>query len=791
MDGLALRTQLSVQTTDVSIYDWDPATEELTPAGYVQPNTPTSLNPSPPTGVTLESDVTTAFIDPSGVARSRILVNWTAPTDGLVLSGGHIEAQYAQLLSPSPFTLATWISVASVDPASTFLYIPNVTDSDQYYVQIRSVNVNEVPSDWVEAGPVTVGGSAYLAIAPVASVQFSISTDGNGNVLVTGVSANNADGSVATSATAIVEDILYVDCTQQASTEINAAFGPSLTTMPYDGAIPPFGYAVIGLGAATAEILYITTPAVSTGNATAERATLGTTAVDWSPVATTISAVNSLWALELTLPTGLAIIPGMRASNYTTQTNSFVTEYNSGTGLCRVSAPLGTAPAPTQSITFYNQLWPLLEIQRTVPIPVGYLGGPNQPGTFDEFPLPSSAVMFAQSKAHNTYSPTGTPSTGSDSAWFQTNGEYPQTNLISPNPIFTHGGTVIAWSYPAIPSGDNLNAFSQANAPETQDFGSASASIANITGATLPIATPPPITDVRLSGLIPGANIVVSGTVDPTAIVTVSVTAGAQVSASPWIAADNGITSGSTLHDMAISLAAFLNADPVFSPYYISYPEIFGPGTHYRVSIADLTNLGGTLVAARTAGVTIFAASGFASQLGILVGAFYSAAYFDATDSYLGSATPFNALESTGPTGGYTSILLGNIPLSTDSRVSSIKLYRAADGTPYGFASPLYAIGSVANTGVGGFTSFVDSMTESTLLTQATYPGPTQPTRANDVIVRVSQNGNEWFELHVPPNAVQSNVVPGVALRGLGIGASLTAEVVNNIGTLDFSMTMA
>jgi hypothetical protein len=477
----------------------------------------------------------------------------------------------------------------------------------------------------------------------------------------------------------------------------------------------------------------------------------------------------------------------MRARNSTPPTNSFVTEYNPTTGLVRLTAPLGNTPAPYGAIDFFHVIVPLSVVERNIPVPLGYFSGPNQTTMFDAFSLSSSAIIFAYMKAHNNYSPTGSGSTGSDSAWFQTNGAYPQTNRQAQNPIYTHGGYEILWTYQQIPVGDNPNAFQQASAPQTQDFGSVFASIANISASVAqPIPTPAPITDIRLSSQVSTATIAVTGTADPSMIVFAMVPGVA--SSSWWVAAVQGITGASTLAQVATSLSDFLNADSVFGTYYTC------SASGSTISVTDLNNVGGSLqVPSVSSGTTIFTPSGFTSALGILTGSFYSAAYVDATDSYIGSATPFNAEESTGPTGSYSAILLANIPVSSDSRVNQINIYRAADGTPYGLASPLYLVGTVANSGPNGsgFTTFTDTTLESALTGLTQYPGPTQPTSANDVVIKVSQNGNLWFELHVPPGGAMSNVIPGTALRGLGTGASLTAEVVNNYpGPLDVTIDM-
>ena len=222
-DVTVLGTEIDVQETDSSIYDWDPA-EELTPQGYQQSLVPNAFTPAPPTGLTLLSDATTTVATATGLADA-ILVTWIAPADGYVLSGGHIECRYqlsidaavsaaswssgiatfstvapcgfdtgqivqisgaspaawnvtgfATVTGPSTFTVAvaanpgTWVSggavvnavwtgLPSVNPSVTQIVIHGVIDDAPYLVEIRAVNAGGVPSAWLEAGPVNANGA--------------------------------------------------------------------------------------------------------------------------------------------------------------------------------------------------------------------------------------------------------------------------------------------------------------------------------------------------------------------------------------------------------------------------------------------------------------------------------------------------------------------------------------------------------------------------------------------------------------------------------------------------------
>lgn len=219
-DVTTLGVEIDVQETDSSVYDWND-TEELTPSGYQQSAMPNPFTPAAPTNLALESDETTAVLTAAGLADS-ILVTWTAPVDAFVTQGGRIEVQYQELQQysagtfssasppaanlvgsgttwtsdmaggtfiyngtaygiasvtdathmtlsvPGPavsgaiYTIifaAAWIGLPSVNNSVTQVNINGVTDGTQYNVQIRAVNTLNVPSAWVEAGPVTASGA--------------------------------------------------------------------------------------------------------------------------------------------------------------------------------------------------------------------------------------------------------------------------------------------------------------------------------------------------------------------------------------------------------------------------------------------------------------------------------------------------------------------------------------------------------------------------------------------------------------------------------------------------------
>ena len=158
--ALLLTTEVDVQETDASIFDWSP-TEELTPQGYKQPTLPSNLNPLEPTNIQVRSDDSTDQIQSDGITKSRILVTWTDPQDGYFVQGGHIEVEWQLVTSPA----SPWSNTQSVLPGVQRVFIDGVENGQQYNIQLRTVNMAGVPSDWVSAtsaAPVTVNSTSQL-----------------------------------------------------------------------------------------------------------------------------------------------------------------------------------------------------------------------------------------------------------------------------------------------------------------------------------------------------------------------------------------------------------------------------------------------------------------------------------------------------------------------------------------------------------------------------------------------------------------------------------------------------
>ena len=173
--------ELDIAETDPSIYNWTP-TEQLTPQAYQQPNNVGARICAPPeqviaysgtggvvNGVTCPSTITTRA---DGSVVNSIYVEWTAPNDANVVSGGHVEVQW-QLSGAS-----SWTSIGKVDPSTNYVSIVGVTDGASYNVQVRAVNCANVPSDWIAASPTPVTiSSAKGTLSHVVTSTAAMSGD--------------------------------------------------------------------------------------------------------------------------------------------------------------------------------------------------------------------------------------------------------------------------------------------------------------------------------------------------------------------------------------------------------------------------------------------------------------------------------------------------------------------------------------------------------------------------------------------------------------------------------------
>ena len=163
-----LATEIDVQETELTMYDWDPYTEQLTLQGYQQ-SVPASTTPNAaPTFMSayMATGPRNAVVGTDGVSRAAIQLNWPAPTDGWMTNGGHIELQYqvcAELLQEiyngaaadpmysSPPADSTWILLPNASPfVSSYKTDIELDENNWYRFQVRFVNAAGVPSSWVD-----------------------------------------------------------------------------------------------------------------------------------------------------------------------------------------------------------------------------------------------------------------------------------------------------------------------------------------------------------------------------------------------------------------------------------------------------------------------------------------------------------------------------------------------------------------------------------------------------------------------------------------------------------------
>ena len=138
--------ELDIAETDPRVYSWNGA-EEKNLAGQAGPLVPSSFIVPAPTDLILTDDASTAVALPDGTTMARLLVEWTAPMDPFVTSGGSIQIQY-QIASGQT---ADWVNSGSVGGDANYKYIDGITTNTLVYVRIRSVRASGATSDWVTA----------------------------------------------------------------------------------------------------------------------------------------------------------------------------------------------------------------------------------------------------------------------------------------------------------------------------------------------------------------------------------------------------------------------------------------------------------------------------------------------------------------------------------------------------------------------------------------------------------------------------------------------------------------
>lgn len=136
-----LTTELELQATGSSIYDWS-TTEELGILITPSPTINDAFQVQAPTGLSLTSGAGIAYVNEIGITTGRILATWTSPADTFIINSGSIEVQFQAVGD------TTWHSSGYLQGATeTFLCSPCLGGTP-YNVQVRGVRADGVSSTW-------------------------------------------------------------------------------------------------------------------------------------------------------------------------------------------------------------------------------------------------------------------------------------------------------------------------------------------------------------------------------------------------------------------------------------------------------------------------------------------------------------------------------------------------------------------------------------------------------------------------------------------------------------------
>jgi hypothetical protein len=541
------------------------------------------------------------------------------------------------------------------------------------------------------------------------------------------------------------------------------------TTFEYFGAPPVVGEWI----QVDKELMYVKSVAPGSpgfGDVTVLRGQLGTAAASHPRINTTVSAVDSDFPCQLTVDTGLNIHPGtalvLNIGEDPPYPQAQIGLYDPVAGTLITALPI-TGIASTDAVYTDPRLWRVSLATAVIAFAPGFFSSPSR-ATFDyPFSLPFAGVVLVRGQLINT--------NNLQSAYayaFPVSSQLMQTQFDLPfSPpwpykLRTYGGHRFLLNYNSHPASVTVEDLDPALPPHAQAFADAYASVS---GGETDIMMPPPAAgSVLFSAYEPSGEITIAGSPDSSAQIQVMVAQpggapGVAVKASTWYALANGITSLNSPSDVAASLAAWLQADPVWPNYYDT--SVSGA----VLTITDKTGNSGTLAAVYVGAITT-TCSGFTSALGILIGRRYALAY-----SGGGYRSALSALsKSTGPTGDASQITIQDVAASSDGRVSTVEVYAAPDGAD----SPFFLVASVSN----GSSPAIDTITEADLGGETPYPGETQPGSATPILITLTKNGFNWAELYIPAGASQSNVVQGYTLDPISQNTVLNAKIDNSAG---------
>lgn len=520
------------------------------------------------------------------------------------------------------------------------------------------------------------------------------------------------------------------------------------TTMLAVSPHPPIGsYLQVGLEMVQiVEYLY-TGPNISSYRIL--RGQLGTTAVvelDIGPIAVISKSATN--ALEFYLPSGLAITPGDNLLMLTggVQTG-FISSYDAATGRTTTAVPLSSID-PGDIVTVFHQRKRVSIRKENITFPTEFFtggGGADFTYTFD---LPSAGLLRIRAYLESTQ--------GVQSDWFYVDLTDARTG---------NGNEPITMFMPNLPPQVLFNdAFEPVKIAKSESFLRTWVELS--TDAISPIVAPREVSIGVPDSSPETAKFILGGTVAATNSLGIAINLASGVILAPytWYAADHGITGANSLSDVAVSIAAALNADELFATYYHSEPF------SNSVVIFDLTGLGvyGTITLTPGGSLTATTA-GLSAPLGVSIGRSYSITYKDSADTYFTELSPASQLSA--PAGGAERINIIDIPFTTDIRVDSVVVYAYPDGQRGGVPR---LVGLMANDTGGGTGTFYDTITETALGSAALFPGVAQPSRGGDTTIQAFKDGKLWYQLYIADQASRSEIMDGRALKQVTAGSKIS-----------------
>lgn len=326
----------------------------------------------------------------------------------------------------------------------------------------------------------------------------------------------------------------------------------------------------------------------------------------------------------------------------------------------------------------------------------------------------------------------------------------------------------------------------------------AGAITAAATGVSLvdPIIPAPPAPTVALGRCAPVGQVRLNvgaeaGTSEPTALLPLDLPAAMQINLTvgtgadgtwvcgqPWRLADHPDLT--TLADLLASVAAWLNADEVFSAYYrvdVSGDSLWvtdptGHPGQLACPMAETMGPGG-------AGIFATVLSDVTNPLGVASpGRRYMCTWAVLRPRVghgggTGKSLPLESAPSplsaySGPVGSAQWISLQNLATCKVAGVDTLRIYAEVDGG-------LRLVTAVPN----GTNSAADTLTGAALAERPLYAGELQPADYGAAKITVLRDGQPWLQFRTPDGASRSNIVDGWAMGALPVGARLTIDVDN------------